>query len=154
MSSACWQPCSSQQAYECLAPHQASRLFHGAKVPKDCKKQHDNFRHHRYLANITHASVKVRSAGSLRSCLCLQVEPAKKTSDWKEFTAPDGRKYYYNSATKVSSWTMPDELKKGSDTPSAVKASPAAHGTPSVQVCLLAMLSTALLYHWTSPHPE
>lgn len=67
----------------------------------------------------------------------MQVEPAKKASDWKEFTAPDGRKYYYNSATKVSSWTMPDELKKGSDTPSAVKASPAAHGTPSVQVCLL-----------------
>ena len=62
------------------------------------------------------------------------MEPAKKTSDWKEFTAPDGRKYYYNSATKVSSWTMPDELKKGSDTPSAIKASPAAHGTPSVQV--------------------
>ena len=55
--------------------------------------------------------------------------PVKKASDWKEFTAPDGRKYYYNSQTKVSSWTMPDELKKGSDTPS-VKASPAA----SVQV--------------------
>lgn len=58
----------------------------------------------------------------------------KKASDWKEFTAPDGRKYYYNSTTKVSSWTMPDELKKGSETPSAAKASPAAHGTPSIQV--------------------
>lgn len=74
----------------------------------------------------------------------MQVEPAKKASDWKEFTAPDGRKYYYNSSTKVSSWTMPDELKKGSDTPSAVKASPAAHGTPSVQVRLPAL----------APHPS
>ena len=68
------------------------------------------------------------------ACSPLQVEPVKKTSDWKEFTAPDGRKYYYNSTTKVSSWTMPDELKKGSETPSAAKASPAAHGTPSIQV--------------------
>ena len=38
---------------------------------------------------------------------------------------------------KISSWTMPDELKKGSDAPSAAKASPAAHSTPSVQVRLL-----------------
>ncbi len=83
----------------------------------------------------------------------MQAEPAKKTSDWKEFTAPDGRKYYYNSSTKVSSWTMPDELKKGSDTPSAAKASPAAHGTPSVQVYILTLLSNALLYHETVSTP-
>ena len=63
--------------------------------------------------------------------MLLQADPAKpKISDWKEFTAPDGRKYYYNSTTKVSSWTMPEELKKGSETPSAAKASPA----PDVQV--------------------
>ena len=87
------------------------------------------------------------SAGLQASLLHVQAEPAKKASDWKEFTAPDGRKYYYNAATKVSSWTMPDELKKGSDTPSAVKASPAAHGTPSVQVHLLAELNFAALGH-------
>lgn len=33
---------------------------------------------------------------------------------WKEHTAPDGRKYYYNKETKESRWTMPDELKKAS----------------------------------------
>lgn len=31
--------------------------------------------------------------------------------DWTEHTAPDGRKYYYNSRTKQSSWEKPDELK-------------------------------------------
>ncbi len=31
--------------------------------------------------------------------------------DWTEHTAPDGRKYYYNSRTKQSSWEKPEELK-------------------------------------------
>jgi len=31
--------------------------------------------------------------------------------DWKEFTAPDGRKYYHNRKTKESKWHMPDELR-------------------------------------------
>lgn len=31
-------------------------------------------------------------------------------SAWTEHTAPDGRKYYYNAATKTSSWTKPPEL--------------------------------------------
>ncbi len=30
---------------------------------------------------------------------------------WKEFTSPDGRKYYYNKATKESRWTTPEEMK-------------------------------------------
>ncbi|KAK6116019.1 hypothetical protein DH2020_008288 [Rehmannia glutinosa] len=29
----------------------------------------------------------------------------------KEFTTPEGRKYYYNKETKQSKWTIPDELK-------------------------------------------
>ncbi|KAL3123820.1 hypothetical protein niasHT_010033 [Heterodera trifolii] len=33
------------------------------------------------------------------------------TSVWSQHTADDGRIYYYNKATKVSSWTKPDELK-------------------------------------------
>lgn len=32
-------------------------------------------------------------------------------SPWSEHTAPDGRVYYYNSETKVSTWSKPDELK-------------------------------------------
>jgi pre-mRNA-processing factor 40 len=35
----------------------------------------------------------------------------KNQSTWQEHTAPDGRKYYYNTETKESSWTKPDELK-------------------------------------------
>lgn len=34
------------------------------------------------------------------------------STHWKEYTSPDGRKYYYNKATKESKWTMPEELKK------------------------------------------
>lgn len=34
----------------------------------------------------------------------------KPKSDWSEHDGPTGRKYYYNSVTKVSSWTKPDEL--------------------------------------------
>lgn len=45
----------------------------------------------------------------------------KDAPAWKEFTAPDGRKYYYNRVTKQSSWSVPDELK---EPPAAAKASP------------------------------
>ncbi len=44
-----------------------------------------------------------------------QAAPEKKPEvqcDWKEFTAPDGRKYYYNRVTKQSKWQMPEELKQ------------------------------------------
>jgi hypothetical protein len=36
------------------------------------------------------------------------MDPAKA---WKEFTAPDGRKYYFNSMTQENTWTKPDALK-------------------------------------------
>lgn len=70
---------------------------------------------------------------------------ATPTSDWKEFTAPDGRKYYYNKITKESRWSMPDELKQPKD--SAAKASPnPAAGSVQVRdhVLLLSYLSKAL----------
>jgi len=31
---------------------------------------------------------------------------------WKEYTAEGGRKYWYNTETKQSSWEMPDVYKK------------------------------------------
>ncbi|XP_074564477.1 uncharacterized protein LOC141821011 [Curcuma longa] len=40
-----------------------------------------------------------------------QILRADASTDWKEFTTSDGRKYYYNKATKQSKWTIPDELK-------------------------------------------
>ncbi|KAJ4824336.1 hypothetical protein Tsubulata_004299 [Turnera subulata] len=36
---------------------------------------------------------------------------ADATTDWKEFTSPDGRKYFYNKVTKQSKWEIPAELK-------------------------------------------
>jgi pre-mRNA-processing factor 40 len=50
-------------------------------------------------------------------------------SDWKEYTAPDGRKYYYNKVSKESKWELPDELKRAREAasggaPAAAKASP------------------------------
>lgn len=32
---------------------------------------------------------------------------AAPSSEWGEFTAPDGKKYYYNRVTKESRWTLP-----------------------------------------------
>ena len=39
-------------------------------------------------------------------------KPLDAASDWKEFTSPDGRKYYHNRKTKESKWTMPEEMKR------------------------------------------
>ncbi|EPS71108.1 hypothetical protein M569_03648, partial [Genlisea aurea] len=33
-----------------------------------------------------------------------------ESADWKEFTSPQGKKYYYNKKTKISSWEKPLEL--------------------------------------------
>lgn len=49
-----------------------------------------------------------------------QQQPAgqqRPRSVWTEHKAPDGRKYYYNSATKQSSWEKPAELMSEPDTP-------------------------------------
>lgn len=32
-------------------------------------------------------------------------------SEWSEHTAPNGKKYYYNSRTRVTTWVIPDELQ-------------------------------------------
>ncbi len=34
------------------------------------------------------------------------------SSAWTEHTAPDGRHYYYNAATRESRWEKPDELRQ------------------------------------------
>lgn len=39
-------------------------------------------------------------------------ERADASTPWKEFTTADGRKYYYNKITKLSKWTMPDEMQQ------------------------------------------
>lgn len=54
---------------------------------------------------------------------------------WKEFSAPDGRKYYYNRTTKESKWQMPEELKQANALAASLKAQKSA--TADVQVDLL-----------------
>ncbi|XP_050943435.1 pre-mRNA-processing protein 40A isoform X1 [Cucumis melo] len=40
-----------------------------------------------------------------------QIWRADASTNWKEFTSPEGRKYYYNKITKESKWIIPEELK-------------------------------------------
>ena len=63
------------------------------------------------------------------------VKPAEVQCDWKEFTSPDGRKYYYNRVTKTSVWQMPEELKRAQALAAGVKAAKTDPG--GVQVTLI-----------------
>ena len=47
----------------------------------------------------------------------------KKVRQWKEHQAPDGRLYYYNSESKISSWQKPDELKSKAEVSLCVERS-------------------------------
>lgn len=35
---------------------------------------------------------------------------AQPSSAWVEHHTPEGRAYYYNSATKVTQWTKPEDI--------------------------------------------
>ena len=37
--------------------------------------------------------------------------PPVAPSVWKATTTPEGKTYYYNAETQVTTWTKPDELK-------------------------------------------
>jgi pre-mRNA-processing factor 40 len=43
--------------------------------------------------------------------LMTQVEKADITTDWREHTAPDGRKFFFNKVTGDSKWQMPEVVK-------------------------------------------
>ncbi len=40
------------------------------------------------------------------------IQRALANQPWKEYTAEGGRKYWYNTETKQSSWEMPDVYKR------------------------------------------
>ncbi|ORY05418.1 hypothetical protein K493DRAFT_252644 [Basidiobolus meristosporus CBS 931.73] len=42
-------------------------------------------------------------------------QPSEHSSLWKEYTTEDGRKYYHNSSTKVTTWEMPAEFKESAE---------------------------------------
>uniref|UniRef100_A0A2N9J0Z7 Reverse transcriptase domain-containing protein n=1 Tax=Fagus sylvatica TaxID=28930 RepID=A0A2N9J0Z7_FAGSY len=43
--------------------------------------------------------------------LMTPIERADASTNWKEYSSPDGRKYYYNKVTKESKWSIPEDLK-------------------------------------------
>jgi len=43
---------------------------------------------------------------------CLSSQRALANQPWKEYTAEGGKKYWYNTETKQSSWEMPDVYKR------------------------------------------
>lgn len=73
-------------------------------------------------------------------------KPAEVQCDWKEFTSPDGRKYYYNRVTKVSVWQMPEELKRAQAQAAGTKAAKSDPG--GVQVNSVEALSRMLARLW------
>lgn len=38
-------------------------------------------------------------------------EKVFKGSNWKEYTTPEGKKYYSNLTTKATVWEVPEELR-------------------------------------------
>lgn len=44
--------------------------------------------------------------------LLIIIQRALGNQPWKEYTAEGGRKYWYNTETKQSSWEMPDVYKE------------------------------------------
>lgn len=66
--------------------------------------------------------------------LLTSVQRALANQPWKEYTAEGGRKYWYNTDTKTSSWEMPDAYKRALGTTSAgtptTPATPNAFPTP------------------------
>jgi pre-mRNA-processing factor 40 len=65
------------------------------------------------------ASACHRDVVDAANLACLP-QRALANQPWKEYTAEGGRKYWYNTETKQSSWEMPDVYKKAlgiSDSP-------------------------------------
>lgn len=45
---------------------------------------------------------------------------------WKEHTNADGRKYYFNRITKMSTWTLPEDFEAAKEAQAAEGAAPVA----------------------------
>jgi len=64
----------------------------------------------------------------------LPTDQVSGSSDWREATTADGKKYYYNKRTRQTSWTVPDELVKASQAalpPPIIAPSPAPAPAPA-----------------------
>lgn len=58
----------------------------------------------------------IAPAACPRVCVCVDADSllqrALANQPWKEYTAEGGRKYWYNTETKQSTWEMPDVYKR------------------------------------------
>ncbi|KAL8165977.1 hypothetical protein V2J09_007476, partial [Rumex salicifolius] len=84
-------------------------------------------------------------------------ERADASTVWKEFTTPEGKKYYYNKLSKESKWTIPEELKLAREQAEreAIQAAPADGGAVSHSSASgTANSTTAALTDVVSPAPN
>jgi pre-mRNA-processing factor 40 len=71
-------------------------------------------------------------------CIANCFQRALSESPWKEYTHTDGRKYWYNSESKETTWNMPDMVKNASQpqTPSLPSKPPASYVYPQIKALL------------------
>ena len=55
----------------------------------------------------------------------------RRAGVWKEYIKNDGKKWYYNTETKIQQWIVPDEFKKLDEIAAAAAAKNEARGTVS-----------------------
>ncbi|EGT55782.1 CBN-TCER-1 protein [Caenorhabditis brenneri] len=71
--------------------------------------------------------------------------PQNPDDAWSEFSAPDGRKYYFNSVTQENTWEKPkalaDKENGGGDSPEPVQSAAIAEAQAKAQAALAAFMA-------------
>ena len=62
-------------------------------------------------------------------------------SKWKEYTSATGKKYYFNTETRVTQWSLPNEMKAAAATAEAAAAAKAAAALPAAAAPVAAAAS-------------
>lgn len=75
----------------------------------------------------------------LNFSLIAHLQRALANQPWKEYTAPGGRKYWYNTETKQSSWEMP-EVYKNAQAQAQTQAQPTPKPTPAYVSCIYVLI--------------
>ena len=137
------RPCSSRLARAAwpqpAAPAQSVQAQLPALMGASCNRQAQGMP---ALGQQAHAGSPLGSCHCRRCRRAQAAEPAKPESDWKEFTAPDGRKYYHNKKTNESKWHNPDAPKAGAS-PAPAAAAPSASAPVQVPHAQLSRLGAS-----------
>merc|ERR1719199_520283 len=77
-------------------------------------------------ADVTSFRSSLAGMESLSGLAELKIEreevEGRKAGVWKEYVKADGRKWYYNTETKIQTWKVPDEIKKLDEVAAAAAA--------------------------------